>query len=193
MRVARWTLAFSLPVSRLLYWLKSSLEAIMSFYGIFFPRAAYYAGTKGEISLTGLVISTRRPASDFRSCFARIASLSPSAVRTKYSPVDLLTLRMISKRALCHFFHRYSCNFLIEITGEDHRESHNFLLLLDFLRFWKAYRRYSQYAIGLRDFCAVYRAEYCRRRLQEFGWRRMPRRSRSKPSNRRWSFERQSN
>lgn len=124
----------------------------MSFYGIFFPRAAYYAGTKGEISLTGLVISTWRPASDFRSCFARIASLSSSAVRRKYSPtVHLLTLRVISKGALCHFF--------IEITGEDHRRFHHFLLLLDFLRFWKAYRRYYQYAIGLRDFCAVYRAE----------------------------------
>ena len=187
MRVAGWTLAFSLPVSRLLYWLKSSLEAIMSFYGIFFPRAAYYAGTKGEISLTGLVISTWRPASDFRSCFARIASLSSSAVRRKYSPtVHLLTLRVISKGALCHFF--------IEITGEDHRRFHHFLLLLDFLRFWKAYRRYYQYAIGLRDFCAVYRAEYCRGRSREFGWRRMPpRRSRSKLSNRTRSFERESN
>lgn len=140
----------------------------MSFYGIFFPRAAYYAGTKGEISLTGLVISTWRPASDFRSCFAGIASLSPSAVREKYSPtVDLPTLRMISKGALCHFFDRYSCNFLIETTAEDHREFHDFLPLLNFLRFWKAYRRYYQYAIDLRDFCAVYRAEYCRRRSRE--------------------------
>lgn len=156
----------------------------MSFYGIFFPRAAYYAGTKGEISLTGLVISTRRPASDFRSCFARIASLSPSAVRRKYSPtVDLLTLRMISEGALCHFSTDIPAIFL---SKQREKSTENFIIFFLFWIFF-ASGKYIADIINMQLIYATF--AQC---IEPNTTADVHGRSRSKLSNRRWSFERES-
>lgn len=153
----------------------------MSFYGIFFPRAAYYAGTKGEISLTGLVISTRRPASDFRSCFAAIASLSPSAVRRKYSPtVDLPTLRIISKGALCHL----STDFrAIYVSKQRQKTTENFIIFFLFWIFF-ASGKYIADIINMQLIYATF--AQC---IEPNTAADVHGRSRSKLRNRRWSFE----